>query len=267
VRKPFPGVWGAVLLVLAFALGQAGLAFLFGRFFTDHLVLFVGLVNIVVLGAIAAVGYTLSKEPPAWGRGRPVSKGLFAALPITALGGALALGCFADWLTKIVPLPPALARLLEDLLDGPPAEAVFALVLVAPLTEELLFRGLIFRGLERRYGAMPALLLSSAFFAISHFNIVQALPAFAAGLYLGWLYRSTGTLWWPMAAHALYNGLSLALALAFPDTSSVPDAQPMPWWLGVGGAAVMAAGLWLTKRGVPLKEETPTFSDKSTPLP
>ena len=263
MRKPFPGVWGALLLLVLFAVGQAGLAFLFARWFLDHLVLFIGLVNVVVLGAICAAGYALAKEPPALGKGRPAGPGLMAALTVTALGGAVALGYLADLIARVVPLPPEMARLFRDIFDGPPAEAVFALVLVAPATEELLFRGLILRGLEKRYGAWPALLVSSTLFAVAHFNLGQAVPAFLAGLYLGWLYRSTGSLWWPMAAHALFNGVSLALALAFPDTSSVPDTDAMPWPLAAAGAVVLAAGLLMTRKWAPLSP--PRVSDTVAP--
>jgi membrane protease YdiL (CAAX protease family) len=252
MRKPFPGVWFSLLLIAVMAAGQLVLGLLFRDLVVAYPMLAIAAFNLVVLGLVCAGGYWMAREAPAWGAGRRGSWGLFLAITVTAVGAAVALGYAADLLTRIFPLPPNLARLLQDMLDGPPAETALAVVVVAPLTEELLFRGLILRGLERRYGAVAALLISSAFFALSHFNLIQAIPAFAAGLYLGWLYRATGTLWWPMAAHALYNGLSLALASAFPDTSSVPNAEPMPWPLALAGAAVLAAGLLLTKKWAPL---------------
>ncbi len=252
MRKPFPGVWFSVLLVAVMLAGQAILGLLFRDLVAAYPMLAIAAVNLVVLGIICAGGYWMAREAPALGIGRKVSRGLFLALPLTALGAAVFLGWCADLLTQVFPLPPNLARLLQDMLDGPPAETALAVVVIAPFTEELLFRGLILRGLERRYGAMPALLLSSAFFALSHFNLIQAIPAFAAGLYLGWLYRATGTLWWPMAAHALYNGLSLVFASVFPDTDSVPNAAPMPWPLVAAGAVVLALGLLLTKKWAPL---------------
>jgi membrane protease YdiL (CAAX protease family) len=261
--KPFPGVWFSVLLVVVMLAGQWGLSLLFSGAITSSPLLGVALVNLAVLGGICAGGYILAREGPAWGRGKPVPRGLFFAVPVTALGAAVALGFLADLLSRLIPLPSNLARMLQSLLDGPPAEAVVALVLVAPLTEELLFRGLILRGLDRRYGATAAVLVSSAFFAFAHGNWIQAPPAFIAGLYLGWLYRATGTLWWPMAAHALYNGLSLALASVFPDSSSVPSAEPMPWPWALAGAAILAVGLLLTKKWAPLSP--PRDSDTVAP--
>lgn len=258
-RKPFPGVWVSLLLVVLVALGQAGLGLLLGRFLAANLLLAVSAVNVAVLGSVSAVGFLLAREAPAWARGRSVDKTAWTAVPLTAVGGALVLGFAADLISRILPLPKELERLLGDL-AGQPAQAVLALMVVAPLTEELLFRGLIQRGLDRRYGFMTALLVTSALFAILHVSPVQAVPAFAAGLYLGWLYRSTGTLWWPMAAHALFNGTSLVLALLMPDAD---PAASTPWPLAVVGAALLAWGLALSRTSFPLSP--PGDSDTVAP--
>jgi len=263
VDKPFPGIWISLLLLLAVFAGQLGLGYLLREAMTVHALLLVGVVNLIVLGTVSAIGYALSREAPRWGRGSSVPATFVGALAVTVAGGVVALGWLADTLSRVLPLPPELARLLDSLLDGPPLEIVFSAVIVAPLTEELLFRGLILRGLTRRYGFLPAALVSSALFALSHLNLVQGLPAFAVGFYLAWLYRTTGTLWWPILGHGLFNGLSLLLALLFPDSSSVPNASPMPWLIAAAGAAVLGLGLLLTKRWAPLSP--PGVSDKVAP--
>ena len=86
------------------------------------------------------------------------------------------------------------------------------LVLIeAPLLEEPLFRGVIFRGFASSLPIWAATALSSLLFALVHANA----PSFIALCFLGcafaWLYRRTGTILAPMTAHALFNAANLAL--------------------------------------------------------
>lgn len=88
-------------------------------------------------------------------------------------------------------------------------------VVVVPLMEELFWRSFLMRWVERRefltlhprqVGAY-GLLVSSSVFALAHTLWFAAL---VAGLAYAWLYRRTGNLWFPVAAHALTNGLLAA---------------------------------------------------------
>ena len=65
---------------------------------------------------------------------------------------------------------------------------------MAPLVEELLFRGAI-QGYMLREGMKPlnAILIASAIFGTVHMNPIQVPFAFAIGLIFGWLYYSTGS--------------------------------------------------------------------------
>jgi membrane protease YdiL (CAAX protease family) len=77
-------------------------------------------------------------------------------------------------------------------------------VLAAPLCEEFIFRGLIFGGLRRSMGALPAMLVSAAVFAIVH-PPLSMLPVFVLGLLAAWSYERGQRLLAPMLVHALYN--------------------------------------------------------------
>jgi ABC-2 type transport system permease protein len=77
-------------------------------------------------------------------------------------------------------------------------------VLAAPLCEEFIFRGLIFGGLRRSMGALPAMLVSAAIFAIVH-PPASMLPVFVLGLCTAWAYERSRQLLAPMLVHALYN--------------------------------------------------------------
>lgn len=89
---------------------------------------------------------------------------------------------------------------------------VFAVV-IAPLAEELIFRGLIFSGLKQAGWTKTAWLGSSLLFAVVHGNAAVFLPLFVFALGLTWLYQRTEGLFAPVLAHSLFNALNLALLL------------------------------------------------------
>jgi membrane protease YdiL (CAAX protease family) len=104
---------------------------------------------------------------------------------------------------------------------------LIAAAIGAPLSEELLFRGLLFGGLEvTRLGSAGAALLSSLAWASLHLQ--YSLPAICAiilmGLYFCWLRQRTGSLVPGMICHGLYNGM-IVLALAFAPDSVLPGAS------------------------------------------
>ncbi len=80
---------------------------------------------------------------------------------------------------------------------------VIALVVLAPLGEELLFRGLLLRGLVRRMPFWPAALISSVLFAAAHADAYvlwpRAIALIGTGVVLAWIYRRAGLLGRPSA--------------------------------------------------------------------
>lgn len=95
---------------------------------------------------------------------------------------------------------------LSDFLPALLASAIFPAI-----SEELVFRGILFRWLEEFGGSWLALLLTSAFFGAAHLANPNASPiaaigiAFEAGVMLGAAYMLTRSLWLPMGIHAGWN--------------------------------------------------------------
>lgn len=85
---------------------------------------------------------------------------------------------------------------------------------LAPLAEELFFRGLLLPLLVRRWGPLPGLLVSALLFAVLHADLgsLPALAIFAVGLTLAC--ARTGSLWVAVLMHALFNAANMALLLA-----------------------------------------------------
>ncbi|WP_206812192.1 CPBP family intramembrane glutamic endopeptidase [Paradesulfitobacterium ferrireducens] len=83
---------------------------------------------------------------------------------------------------------------------------------IAPLKEEMIFRGLIYPPLRQAYGRGRGMLLTGVFFAALHFDLVRFLPLFIGGVILTWVYERSGSLWPAVLAHGTWNVL-MALAL------------------------------------------------------
>ena len=83
----------------------------------------------------------------------------------------------------------------------------------APLVEEPLFRGVMFRGFAKAMPAWAAMAASGFVFALIHVNAATFLPLWYLGVAFAWLYWRTGTILAPMAAHFLFNLLNLVLVL------------------------------------------------------
>ena len=92
--------------------------------------------------------------------------------------------------------------------------AVIAAVVLAPVAEELLFRGLLHRGLRRRLRVVPATALSSVLFAVVHVDVALSQPLALVGLtlvgvILAVAYERTGSLIVPVVIHAVHNAVTI----------------------------------------------------------
>ncbi len=127
------------------------------------------------------------------------------------VGGGLALGFIL--FTAVVGIA-ALLGVYSISGAGDPSDFLFALMtaaIVPGITEELLFRGILFRWIEQFGGTWAALLITSALFGAAHMFNPNATPfssfaiACEAGLLLGGAYMLTRSLWFPVALHAAWN--------------------------------------------------------------
>lgn len=80
---------------------------------------------------------------------------------------------------------------------------------VAPLVEEIFFRGFLFQGFRQKYGWVVGILLSSFLFAAAHLDPVSFIPTFVLGCVLAFVYHQSNSLWPPIIFHAAINSFSL----------------------------------------------------------
>lgn len=99
------------------------------------------------------------------------------------------------------------ARDMTDRADGAAGIVILILIvgIAAPIVEEIFYRGLLQRSLERRLGAVPGLVATSVIFGISHFQLIQFPALVLAGLVFGLLAQRSGRLGPAIAAHLVFN--------------------------------------------------------------
>lgn len=119
---------------------------------------------------------------------------------------------------------------------------VVALVVVAPIAEEWLFRGILLPGMVQAHGLVTGLFGSALLFGAIHGSWVGVAYGGAAGLVLGALRLRTGSLWAPIVLHAASNSLPLLVpARVFPVPGFNLPAEPgvyLPVHLVLGGAVL-----------------------------
>jgi len=144
-----------------------------------------------------------------------------------------------------------LERGLETARDQSPIPALVTLVAIAPLSEEIFFRGILFRGLSARFGLGIALAGTSVLFSAAHGTLVQKGMTLFLGAYFGVLVFLSGSLWAGILAHAFNNGAVVALTWMF--GTELKDL-PLPWWMLVFSTLLFGlatAGLALERRSPP----------------
>lgn len=242
--KPYPGFAQALLVLLLF--------FLFGALTT----LPAGVLGALklhrcaswatLLGELGATYLTMrvcrrlgAKDWTAFFRGQPVAGPVWPLLLPATAGLMLVCNGLEAWMAQALPPPPWFERFFEDV--GWPS-----IVLGAPLSEELLFRGLILGGFLQRYGPSKGILYSTLLFALIHMNPWQLPIALLAGLFLGWLTVRTGSLWPAVFAHFL-NNLSDPLIRLF-RIPHLSESSPQPSWMWATGFLLFGSGLAALKR-------------------
>lgn len=108
-------------------------------------------------------------------------------------------------------------------------------VVLAPLTEELVFRGVLLHRFARRLGMTRGIVLSSAIFGVMHMNPI-AITVF--GVLLCVLHLRSRSLWATTLAHAINNAVPLVML-------SLSGGSPKPSAPGAAEMATMANGLWM----------------------
>lgn len=237
-KRPFGdaawGVGGAFLGLLAVLLGwlSAALVIVFVAQFgfgldatavQESLLLRYGLViaSQAVLLVVAFGGALLV-------RARPSALGFRSATAVSLAEGAL-LGLAAFVFGVLyerglaIGWPAGHRALMEEVerqmsgLAGPLPLLLIAAVGIAPLAEEVFFRGYLYGGLRTMLTPRVAIGVSALCFACAHVMIWSIVPLFAVGVAAAWTYERRQTIAAPLAVHATFNFISVMAGALFPE--------------------------------------------------
>jgi len=267
--RPYPDIYEAIIVLVVLFVLQVGFSAA-----TAGLVLIAtgmpsppgdpAVTGATLIGAYAlTVLWVLRRSPKPFAALFPFSRfRLILFLPLlVAVVGLGIVSSEVDNLTRFVlPMPPFVARLFVRLVSGG-ALSLFVLAVVAPVTEEMVFRGFLLGGLLRCYSPRKAILISAALFMVFHLNPYQFFSTFAVGLLLGWVFWKTRSVWPCVLLHAANNAAVWlarhALGLHIPGYTTGGQGglggpvEFQPLWFSVLGVVLLVAGIglavWLTR--------------------
>ncbi len=221
-RSWVDGIWAVSLFFLASIAVSTTQVHLAGPL-GSHLLLLVGvylLTPVIEVGIIAILVHRMGQRPGFFSTNYPPIKRSHVAIGlITGFGASLLMALIVSAENHIGHVqvrsnnPFVYATglnfhaVLAMILVG------VAVVLVAPITEEMLFRGIVFGSFLKRWPYPVASLGSAVLFGLAHMDVTLLLPLTIAGILLNALYHKTRSLVPSTIAHATLNAVSVLMAV------------------------------------------------------
>lgn len=211
----------------------------------------------LAVAEVTAFAVTLWLANRALGQGRsslalnPISTACACSALLAGISLQLPLAELGNVATEWLPSSPDTQIRIRELLTATEWQdsvfIVIAFVLVAPVMEELLFRGVILRQLRVRYGGRFALIWSSILFGAVHLDPPTVVYASAAGLVLGAVALKTGSTVASMVLHCGVNAVAVLVPeslIRIPGFNTIGDGvQHIDGSLVLGSSAVASLAL------------------------
>ena len=257
-KQVYPGIGGALVLL----------------FIVIVLILIISVVmNMVLDSSVARSPYSLSAVNAIaitlviYMAYKRTGRAFFKLFPLKALSGpllfVLAVACISmtvifsevdNIFRYFFPIPESIYRLFADIyLADDLVSSIVLLGIVAPLTEEFLFRGVILNGFLKNYSVQKAVIVSALLFGLIHLNPWQFLSGFAGGIYLGWLYYRTENLLTCIFVHSFYNLFPLFVIryvdIEIQGYNALSDMMSFqPLWFDLAGIGLLVVSIIFTVR-------------------
>lgn len=217
--RPLDFIWAGAIFLLFFALSIGNATVDTSKVKFDASVLLTSMAFQVALAIITLFFVFWRIRPVKWlGLKWSSWPWVFLIAPATVVAmwlvfGALQLGGYMQWMESLgVESTQETVKLLQTATD-PVVISLMAVaaVLVAPICEEIVFRGYLFPFAKKYTGTWIAAICSGLIFAAAHGSLAALLPLFIFGVVLAMLYEKTGSIWAPMAVHFCFNGATVAI--------------------------------------------------------
>jgi uncharacterized protein len=179
----------------------------------------------------------------------PKLPGIIAGI-LSIIGIAILSSELNNILNRYFPMPTE-TKIIDSLMQDDLLGVFITVLLVAPIIEEMLFRGIILDGLIRYYKVATAVLASSILFALVHLpvGVIVALNIFLLALFLAWVRLESGSLLLCVICHATFNAIPFVtmriLKIEIPGftTTAANIVQFQPHWFDALGLVLFAVGV------------------------
>lgn len=271
ISKAYPNlkqtIWLLFLLMLAFVVLALAAAIAGWQFEDDFALGTLSLVSFAVI-----LGYVYRRTDLNWEYvwrlfNRDFDLRVWPCVAISVVGLGMLDSELMKVVIRIVPMPEWMQEVYRSGILSRTSflSALFGAVLVAPLGEELLFRGIILSGLLANYTRIHAIVWSAVLFGMLHLDLWHLVPIILSGLVLAWWVIRTGSLLPALFGHALNNLIAVAILHFYTRhldiSGDINEVAFNPWWWSVSGVALAALGLWWFARVSPSAQRVSECQD------
>ncbi|MDH3214816.1 MAG: CPBP family intramembrane metalloprotease [Candidatus Krumholzibacteria bacterium] len=144
--------------------------------------------------------------------------------------------------------------------DGVVAAVVtfIGLCIIVPISEEIVFRGVVQRVFSRNMGGVVAMLLTGVFFGVIHLN-PHLLPSMTCfGIFVGFIFLATSNLTYTILSHAVLNTVAFMQLTLGPDSLVTTPFYVQEGWMLAVAVAFLVVLLMQIKRGAATTGRTPS---------
>lgn len=276
-RPPQPGIWGSIAWTAAMPLGQLVIGMPIGLFIVLLISAITGSISssgqmtaLITGTQIGTVAFALVAAVVC---SRFARHAMFPLAPIRILhlvalvamvlpATMLSRTCYdlalALWNAATASLPALRAvdemntmEQIGGIVGAVPFPLLLLLLAVVPaVAEEIIFRGIIGRGLTARYGLVSGIIMTSMLFGIAHGHPAHAVSVIPLGIVMHVLYVATRSIWAPMLFHFCNNAFAIvgAHVLVQRGEDLSAEAAPLPWYVAAAGFLSVAAWFWMLAR-------------------
>jgi len=157
---------------------------------------------------------------------------------------AIALGVSIP-IISLIPIPEFVKQAFLLMSDDRGVFTFTTLVIAAPILEELIFRGIILEGFLKIYSPTRSIILSSILFGLVHLNPWQFLSALVIGIFMGWIYYRTNSLWLTIIIHATLNLFSFLSTVITNTTAADMDKSAVELYGGLTNFIIVIISSWI----------------------
>lgn len=215
--SPYPSLpqaWGIFGLYIVFSLGVGILLIIIGELADMDNLPLVNLVGYTITGILILWYIRIRKKASEPSEAYVRFGTMPVSLTILLLLLTVTVIIVIDPLSNLIPMPEFMKEIFDMILDKSIYNLI-VVVIIGPVFEEILLRGIILDGFLRQYSPIKSIFWSSFLFGLLHLNPWQFIGAFIIGLLMGYIYYKTRSLIACIYIHLINNGIGYALSYIF----------------------------------------------------